>query len=431
MKLRSVLAQRLWQAISGCVSLVLVANGFSEDQQGWYYSFLSVAALYTLFDLGLSIVLVQLAAHSFTGAKWLDGGRLAGEAFAFRALMRWGGAHYLVLAAIFSALLIPGGWWFFGHEASRIATGIEWQGAWLTLVLATAFSMLGIPFLAGIEGSGRVAQAYSIRLWQGVAGSVACWLVLLAGGGLWATAMVPALGTVVLWCHLLRKWPFLLSAVRTTSAGSFQFFQEIWPLQWRVGITWLSGYVLTQIYTPILLHYQGGVAAGQMGLSLTVVNMLGLVAQSWVARHVPAMGMAAARKDWSSLDQLFAKDFKASCLVYGAGVAAIAGGRLLLESYPLAERVLPFWPLVGLCLVGFVNHVVGLLAAQLRSFRREPLVWVALAGAMLTVPCAIFGAKFHGAGGVILSIVSIQLIVTLPFSIWLWKRNNKILREQF
>lgn len=412
------------------VTLGLVATVFTAEQQGWYYSFLSVAALYTLFDLGLSIVLVQVAAHLFVGTAWSRRGELTGDAVAFKTLIRWGGRHYLVLAAIFAALLIPGGWYFFSYEAMHAQGVGEWQGAWVALVTATALSMLGIPFLSVIEGSGIVAQANAVRLGQGVAGALGCWVVLLAGGGLWATAAVSALGTVVLWLWLLTKWPSLVSVAREAPGDDSTFSREVWPLYWRVGITWISGYVLTQIYTPILLHFQGGTVAGQMGLSLAIVNMLGLVAQSWVARHVPAMGMAAARKDWLTLDRLFSDDFKLSCLVYGAGVACILAVRVWLGDYLYAERILPPWLLVGLCIVGFVNHIIGLLAAQLRSFRQEPLVWIALLGAMVTLPCAIFGAKFHGAQGVVLSVVSVQLAMTFPLSCWLWMRSNKILKVE-
>lgn len=426
-----VLAQRLWQAVAGSVTLALVAVVFSPEQQGWYYSFLSVAALYTLFDLGLSIVLVQLAAHAFGDARWGGRGKLSGNAESFGGLLFWGARHYSVLAAVFLALLLPGGWWFFGQQATQALTFVEWRGPWVALVVATALNMIGIPYLAVVEGSGLVAQVYAVRLAQGVIGALGCWALLLAGGGLWALAAVPALATAVLWYWLLGQWPGLLAFVKNRPGAALQFSHEIWPLQWRVGLSWLSGYVLTQIYTPILLHFQGGVAAGQLGLSLTLVNMLGLLAQSWVTRHIPAMGMAAGSRDWKTLDRLFAADFKVSCLVFCGGVAILVVGRLMLAGHVLEVRLLEFWPLLILGLVGLINHMLAMLAAQLRSFRKEPLVWVSLAGAVLTAPCAILGAKFYGASGVILSIFAVQLSITLPVSLWLWTRNNKILRAEF
>jgi hypothetical protein len=52
-----------------------------------------------------------------------------------------------------------------------------------------------------------------------------------------------------------------------------------------------------QIYTPILFHYQSANVAGQMGLSLAIANMLGLLAQSWIALRVPTMAMTVGHKD--------------------------------------------------------------------------------------------------------------------------------------
>jgi hypothetical protein len=173
-----VLMQRGWQAASGLLTIVLLTRCMSPQLQGWYYSFLSVAALYTLFDLGLSVVLVQLAAHRFVGLQWGAAGAPVGpRAQSFVQLMRWSMRRYALLALIFAALLIPGGYWFF----SLRDTGIAWLGAWLTLALCTSISIIVLPCLAIVEGSGSVSEAYAIRFAQGVVGAFACWAALLAG----------------------------------------------------------------------------------------------------------------------------------------------------------------------------------------------------------------------------------------------------------
>ena len=73
-----VFMHRAWQGLSGLVTLLLLTHFLTPIQQGWYYSFLSLAAIYTLFDLGLSVVLVQFSAHLFVNMKWLAKGRVAG-----------------------------------------------------------------------------------------------------------------------------------------------------------------------------------------------------------------------------------------------------------------------------------------------------------------------------------------------------------------
>jgi hypothetical protein len=70
----------------------------------------------------------------------------------------------------------------------------------------------------------------------------------------------------------------------------------MWSLQWQIGVSWLSGYFLMQINTRILFYYQGTNVAGQMGLSLNIAIMLGLLTQSWTTLSIPSMAMTAGYK---------------------------------------------------------------------------------------------------------------------------------------
>ena len=42
-----------------------------------------------------------------------------------------------------------------------------------------------------------------------------------------------------------------------------------------------------------------------MGLSLSIVHMLGIFSQSWITRHITHMSQAVAKKKWHILDDLF------------------------------------------------------------------------------------------------------------------------------
>lgn len=425
-----ILAQRLWQAASGLVTMLLIAHFLTPVQQGWYYSFLSLASLYTLFDLGLSVVLVQISAHLFMGMRWLPGGGAVGEGLdRFWALVGRSSRLYLLLALGFFLLVLPAGVLFFGAKSGAASLpGGHWLAPWMVLIAVTALSILVLPYLALVEGSGQVTEVYKVRLAQGVLGSVACWIVLATDGGLWATVMVPAMGFLValLWLSTIR--PALFHAGLRNAGKELAWQREVWPLQWRIGLSWMCGYLLTQIYTPILFSTQGAIVAGQMGLSLTIANMLGLLAQSWIARRVPAMAQAAGKRDWASLDTLFKRDFVMSVMAFICGALMLCAIHLLLQGTPYSERVLPFWPFAGLLGVTFVGHLNGALAAQLRSFRREPLAWVSVVGASITVPSAIWVAGTHGAGGVVLVMLGVQFLFIFPFSLILWRRCNRTWR---
>ncbi len=421
-----IVAQRLWQGGAGVLTIIIVTHVMSAEAQGWYYSFLSFAALYTLFDLGLSLVLVQTAAHIAVDTKWGDGGKLEGSgAERLRSLFAFSSRLYLRLAVGFLVLVGPAGWFFFN---AATAQPIAWQHAWIGLAAVTAFSLLPLPMLAIVEGSGEVATVATVRLTQAIIGSTATWIVLLCNGGLWATVMTPlaAFFTTTCWIWLHRRGIF--SAIKMDHR-LVNWRTEIWPLQWRLGISWFSGYLLTQIQVLVLFSAKDATAAGQMGLSLTIGNMIGLIAQAFIARHVPAMAKAAARRDWKLMDKLFHRDLALSCgfFILAAGGAILLVGILAGTSY--ANRVLPLIPFSALVLALFLAHVQGALATQLRSYRREPLVWITVAGATATLLLGMLAAHIWGVTGVVMAMLGVQLLFVLPSSALAFKHRNRIWRR--
>jgi hypothetical protein len=422
-ELASILALRGWQAFAGLITTLLAVRYLTPELQGWYYSFLSAASLYTLFDLGLSTVLLQVAAHSFVGLRWASGNRIEGAHPAhFKSLLGKSVRWYALASVAFLALLLPGGWLFFG---AKTAAGVPWASCWLALCLLTAGGLVVLPFLAVLEGSGQISQVYTLRLAMAVLGSLACWTTLAAGGGLWATAMTPAMALCVPLVWLAQRHRPLVAIARDTPGSAYRWRDEVWPLQWRLAIGWLCSYLLTQINVPILFHAQGAVAAGQFGLSLTVVNMLALVSQSWLLRRVPGMAQAAATRDWHRLDRLFWGDFGVSIAVYATGAMALLALTRLRADLPLVHRLLPWPQLLGLAVFVLINQFIGALALQLRSLRREPLVWLNLAGALITVPAAWYATWHYASAGLIAVLAGANAVVNLPASIVIWHRCNR------
>lgn len=92
-------------------------------------------------------------------------------------------------------------------------TTYEWLAPWTALVLATAGGMLCIPFIALIEGTGRVAEVSSVRLTYGLIGSLACWLLLAVGGQIWAVVMLPVATLLVGIYWLGVRCPVMLGEV--------------------------------------------------------------------------------------------------------------------------------------------------------------------------------------------------------------------------
>jgi hypothetical protein len=73
----------------------------------------------------------------------------------------------------------------------------------------------------------------------------------------------------------------------------------------------------------------------------------------------------------------------------------------------------------------FFYHINSAFSSQLRSFKREPLAWVSLAGAMLILPGSIYAAKLFSVNGVVIVMLSVQVLLVFPLSYLLWRKYNK------
>lgn len=405
--------------------MLLVTMVLDPVAQGWYYTFVSVASLYSVFEMGLSAAVLQVTAHKFSYlVSCLS--RNSGDGVAeFGCFLAKSVRAYLITGLLFFISVYPIGIYLFSERASTLAHPLGWEAPWTILVLLTALSLLALPFLAVVEGSGDVAEAYTVRLIQGVVGSLGCWLLLSENQALWATSMMglSVMGVVWVWLRIRRL--NLWHLVRQYWSGEhFDWANELWPLQWRVGVGWISVFAWSQLATPIVFFYQGPIAAGQIGLSLAVAHMVGIFAQSWIARGVPSMSQAVVRQDWDRLRNIFAYDLKRSLMVFVGGSISVLAFLFLLSETAYIERVLPLEAFLALFLFVFFYLLNGALASQLRSFKREPLLWVFFFGGVLSLLGTWWAAQYS-VNSVVYVILLIQSVVVFPLAHRIWKIKNR------
>ena len=287
------LLSRGLQLILAPVSLLLVARFLSPVQQGFYYTFASLLALQIFFELGLSYVVLQFASHEKARLTWTERGTLEGDAAAklrLGSLLRLALTWYGVAACLMVALILPIGLVFFGRNSSA-ASGGGWQLPWIWLTLTTAGTMLVSPVFAVLEGCGLVAEVARFRTVQVGAAYGAAWLALFLGAGLLASPIMATVGLVVACVWLVvAKRPFLADmAAFPARASALNWWNEIWPMQWRIALSWVSGYFIFQLFTPVLFAYQGAVVAGQMGMSLSIATALNTLAWLGSLRRRPCL----------------------------------------------------------------------------------------------------------------------------------------------
>ena len=425
------LVGRLWTAVAGFLTLFLLTRFLTPIEQGFYYTFNSVLALQVFFELGLTFVILQFASHERAQLEWTPARTLTGDPRAkarLASLLRISLVWYAVMAALMMATLLPAGLEFFGAHAPAHAA-VRWQWPWAWVVLVSGGMLAASPLYAVLEGCGLVAEVAARQLVQNVLTSLLLWLALSRH---WALFAAPCSTTISLLYGLFWLWrnyrPFardLLGSALPDVAISWR--REVWPFQWKIGLSWLSGYFISSLFNPILFKYHGAVAAGQMGLSFSVMGAVAAIAMAWVTTKSAPFGSLIARREFRQLDRLFFPTLWQSASVVAVGGLGFWGAAWLLHHWhhPLALRLLPLQPLGLLIGAVVINHVVFAQALYLRAHKQEPfLILSVVIGVLVALSSYLLGRPL-GAVGMMLGYFVVNATVGLGAgtAIFLWKRR--------
>lgn len=410
---------RGWGLMASFITLLLVLRFLTPDEQGYYYTFASLLAMQVLFELGMSLVVMQFASHEMAHLTWAEDETVLGNAQAKSRLgsllilvIKW----YGVIAALIVMVILPVGWIFFSINYPH--SMVHWQIAWIWLILAAAINVFFMPLLALLEGCGHITEVARIRMIQNIVGSAAAWLLLLSGGGLLAmSAMNTGLAfTVLIWILRTKKIFFKdLYFYAVDSSVGIDWKTEIWPLQWKIALSWLSGYFIFQLFTPVLFAYRGAIEAGQMGMSFSIVNALMSISMAWMSTKAPQFGTLVATRDYVGLDRLFKLTLSRSfCVMAAIGIMLCLVNYILhVRSIQFASRVLEPLPFTLLILTTMLNYVTYAQSAYLRAHKQEPFLWISLISAGLIAVLTLALGKAYGALGIMTSYFAVCAIIGL------------------
>ena len=416
------LLYRGWTTVAGAVTTALIPFWLRPDEQGYYYTLLSLLMLQVFFELGLNQIIVQLVSHEVSLLRLrVDGGyegegerlnRLSGILSLIRQL-------YLVPAINFMVLAGGGGTLFFLSRAAVPPTRVLL--IWIILVTLNAVILYASPWLAVLEGCGQVDRVARLRLRQAMVGSALAFGGFASGIGLWAVLMpslVAMLGTVrfVLGKNATVSWLRSRPRIR----GTFDYRRDVLPLQWRYALSWISGYFILQTFVPIVFARLGPISAGRIGITLAVFSSLQTLGMSWIVAKAPAFTALIARGEGAELRALFRLTGSRALLFVSFGACA---GLLILARLPPNYAVRFASLEVAGCIAAatIINTVIFAATFFMRAHRREPLVWMSVLLATLVAPSVFVTAQYG-----LLAPTAVYLLlnasVGLPWALIVFKR---------
>ena len=418
------LLSKIWLLFSGPITLYLISLYLTPIIQGFYYTFLSLIALQVFMELGFYLVITQFASHEWANLDIDDSGSIIGNPSSLSRLISLGRLvfkWYAVASGLFIILIGTIGYYFLSNKAD---TSISWVAPWLTLMILSGLQLWMLPFQSILEGCNQVAKVYKFRLIQSVLSALVMWTILYFDGGLWIVVASTGSGLIVNITFFSTKYfNFFKTFFSFEPAEKILWQTEIWPMQWRLALGGIVGYFMYSLFTPIVFHYHGPVAAGKMGMTWQIVGALGPLAMAWIDTKTPIWGMLIAKKRYSELDQSFyrASGVSIAVISLGALIVGFAVYGLNYYQHPLAQRILAPFPFALFLLGMVVTHFSGCLSSYIRAHKKEPFLYVNIGsgiftGLLLWILVSKFGS--NGAGATYLLVA----LVSLPFTLNIFLR---------
>ena len=422
---------RIIQGFTGVGSMFFISTFLTGVEQGFYFTFGSILALQVFFELGLTGIMTQYVAHEASHLTLDENGEYHGEeryksrlASLVHFCVKW----YAVLAVLIFVFLNVVGFIYFNQFGDNQGETVEWQTPWILISIATAIQLFVSPLTSILTGLGFVKQTSKISFYQQLITPLCIWTGLVCGLKLYVTG-IGYLINVSIWFLLTHRQGLLeilnnLWNLRITERVAYM--AEIFPYQWRIALSWVSGYFVFQLFNPVLFATEGAVVAGQMGMTLQALNAISAFSMSWLNTKVPLYSKLIALKDYVQLDVIFNKTLKQMILIctfllilFYVFITLIRMTQFQIGDTIFADRFLDYLPMLLMMIPVLLQQFVNSWATYLRCHKKEPfLVNSIVAGSLCMGSTLLFG-NMYGLYGVTIGYCVIQICM-FPWGGWIY-----------
>lgn len=426
---------RIIGGVTGVLSVFFISTFLTGVEQGFYYTFGSILALQVFFELGLTGIMTQYVAHEASHLQLNADNQYEGEekyksrlASLVHFCVKW----YSVLAILVFVFILIIGLFFFEHYGEDQSSDASWRIPWVLICLGTSINILQSPFISIFMGLGKVKEMSKVGFIQQIILPLAIWTGLICGLKLYVLPLSSFVSILIwqifVWKTGLAGIVINLWKVRITE--SVAYFKEIFPYQWKIALSWVSGYFIFQLFNPVLFATEGAVVAGQMGMTLQALNAIQAFSMSWLNTKVPLYSQLIALKDYLKLDTIFNQTLKqmtSVCFVllvlFFIAIWFLNLTQIQLNGHVFADRFLPYVPMLLLMFTVYLNQYTSSWATYLRCHKQEPFLVISICGALADGLSTLVLGNLYGLYGITFGY-SLLTLLFFPWGYWIYKTKK-------
>ena len=413
---------RLIQALGSISNLFLISLFLTKEEQGYFYTFTSLVAVQVFFELGLNSIIIQYTAHEVAHLKYTKEDFFFGSDIhlsRLSSMLHFCVKVFSILSIILLIILNIIGYIFFNHY-SLTNTDVNWSSPWILLTLSTSLLLFINPILGFLQGLGRVKETSKILLYQQIITLVTTSIVLVCKGGLWTLGIANLLSVIFVMIYLFFSDNLIIlkNLYNKINIWRIEYKKEILPYQYKIALSWISGYLIFQLFNPVIFAYDGPIIAGKMGLTIAAFNGISVLGMSWISTKVPLFSSLISLKNNQLLDDTFKKSLSQLLVITFILIISFLLFVLLLNvlNIQLVSRFLPFTYLCLFAIITLVNQLIFSWATYLRCHKQEPYLINSIVGGLLTATSTLLFGKYFGYKGIVIGYFALTVFLGLPWA---------------
>lgn len=415
----------LTKYLGSLLSIIFLAIILDESERGFYFTFLSLVALKIFFELGLGNIITQYVAKEIGKSK--TGKININPIISF--VKKW----FSIISILLFFFLVFFGNFFFVNQNELV----DWRAPWILTCLGASFFLFFSPFLSIVSGLGALEEVLKIRTISSLFRLITFWLGLLLGFKLYSLGISLIVEVLCLiYFYWRRLYITLIPHLSYTDNKIFNYYKDIFPYQWKIALSWISGYFIFQLFTPLVFRYIGPEASGKMGMTLMFINAIGAFPILWINTKIPEYSRLYGKLKFKRLFCEFYSNLKSSIfviillmLIFCSAYYVLSVSEYFINIIDLNKYLLPLKPISFLLMALFFNHIISSYAIVLRANMKEPYLYTSVLMGFLVLLSSFLTIKDFGVNGICLAYLICTLIVFIPSIIIFKKNKNNYLNE--
>lgn len=388
---------QLWKIIAGPFVLILIPIYLTEEVQGFWFTFVSLAALSGLIDLGFSSIMLQFSAHEFANLSFDKNGNIIGKeeninklASLFNFMLKW----LLKVVIIVTPIVLILGYIVLSNKGTN---NVNWLFPWVIFGLSSILFFANNIILSFLEGCDSVAKAQKIRFFIGFTNTSIMLIGIIIKLNLFALSFSMLFSSLFGLVIILFKFQAIIfNFLKNSQKQYYDWKKEISKLFKRYAISNLSNYLTFSLFTPIVFYFYSPIEAGKVGLSIAVWTALFSISSIWIVSIQPKINIHVEKCDYAILNNIFKIRLALNICTFLMGFFCAIAIYFVMDYYniTLINRFVEPYSMLLLGFCWLIQSIVNSLWIYVRSHKVEPFMNLNILNAIFVSLTTVIVAKF-------------------------------------